>query len=593
MAARQTDFFTVSRPDDLDELERRLADDGLDELTIAVPEGATTLFTAREFRRLAAAARQTGVILRIATDDPLRRELARIIGLPVVGPPVRSPATEPAVATDDVLRPSGSDPVVHEDAPTRRIDVPAGDDEETTTVEVPYAPWRELDTASGFEDDEVDDGSYSFVITPPARPARDRTEDLDASWAAWSSRSFDANAPSPAPSRRRARHGPRVLAAAVALLIVVVVLLVVAAPSATIAVSPRVETVETRITYGIAAPGQSFDFAIPAQTITTTITTSASIPTTGERFVPDGAATGSLLLTNPSTAEVFVAAGAIATASNGVEFVTTTDVVVPAADPYGSMTFGSVAAPVRAAAPGTDGNAEAETIYGQWDNGVFFTNREPITGGTMRRVATVSDADRAALEATARGDLDARAAPALSGLVPSGATVLPGTEQRGEATLRFDHAAGDDATTLRVEASLPLSAQIFDPQALRDRAIEEVTRRLAGSTGDGQVVAGSVAVSEPQPLGATAAAGYEVRARAEIERPIDPQALDALRDGASGANVADIVSEAISVAGVASAAVDRRYSWLWGDMPLLTSRITIEVNRAETTLPAEATPAGP
>ena len=34
MAARQTDVFTVSRPDDLDEIERRLAEEDLDELPV-------------------------------------------------------------------------------------------------------------------------------------------------------------------------------------------------------------------------------------------------------------------------------------------------------------------------------------------------------------------------------------------------------------------------------------------------------------------------------------------------------------------------------------------------------------------------------
>ena len=593
MAARQTDVFTVSRPDDLDELERRLAEEDLDELTLDVPEGATTLFTAREFRRLASAARAAGVVLRIASDDPLRRELARIIGLPVIGGAERrtSSDAEPAIAAETAA--PGASAAKDVDAPTRRIDVPASAADGTAPVDVPLSPWRGLDTARGVEDDEVDDGSWSFVITPPTRPAPDRTEDLDASWAAWASRSFETAGEAAPRRRRRSRRGPRLVAAILALLVVAAVLLAVVAPAATIAISPQVEVVQAQVSYGLALPGSSFDVQIAPTTVSTTLTATVSIPTTGERFVPDATATGSLLLTNPSTAEVFIGAGTVATDASGAEYVTTTDVVVPAADPYGSMTFGSVATPVRAAMPGADGNADAETIYGQWDTGVFYTNRDPISGGTMKRIATVSDADRAALEATARADLDARVANALAGLVPAGATLLPGSEQRGETTLRFDHAAGEDATALRIDATLLVTAQIFDPEAMRAQAAEEVTRRLSASAGDGEILDGSIEVGEPQPLGESAADGFTITAQAHVERPVDRAALDALRERAGGADVSDVVAEARQVHGVEAASVDRHNSWLWTGMPLLMSRITIEVQGAQTTVPAEATPAGP
>lgn len=593
MAARQSDVFTVSRPDDLDEIERRLAEEDLEELTLDIPEGATTLFTAREFRRLASAARAAGVVVRIASDDPLRRELARIIGLPVVGAAERHATPDPEPASPEETAAPAASVADDGDAPTRRIDMPASAEDGIAPVEVPLTPWRGLDTARQVEDDEVDDGSWSFVITPPTRPAPDRTEDLDASWAAWASRSFDVAGEAAPRRRRRSRRGPRVVAAILALVVVAAVLLVVVAPAATIAVTPRVEVVQAQVTYGLALPGASFDVQIAPTSVSTTLTASASIPTTGERFVPDSTATGSLLLTNPSTAEVFVGAGSVATDARGAEYVTTADVVVPAADPYGSMTFGSVAAPVRASMPGTDGNADAETIYGQWDTGVFYTNRDPISGGTVRRIATVSDADRAALEATARAELDARAANALAGLVPAGATLLPGSEQRGEITLRFDHAVGEDATALRVEASLPVTAQIFDPEAMRAQAADEVTRRLSASAGDGELLDGSVEVSEPQPNGESVADGFTISAQARVERPVDRSALDAIRDRAGGADVSDVVAEARQIHGVEAASVDRHNSWLWSGMPLLTSRITIEVQGVQTTVPAEAAPAGP
>lgn len=595
MAARQTDYFTVSRPADLDEIERMLADEDIDELTVDIPESATTLFTAREFRRLALAARAAGVVLHIVTDDPLRRELALIIGLPVVMPSSTHASTQGEPTATAAPEPVAESVV--DDAPTRRIDAPPGDRQpaeqsDSATIRVPTSPWRGHDGALSV-DDEIDGGSYSFVISPPARPASDHTDDLNASWAAWSSRRFDAATSDSSRRRRRGRRGLRFFTLAIALLVVAAVLLAVVAPAATIAVSPRIDSIDARITYGLALEGRTFDVTVDPTVVQTTLTASASLATTGERFVPDGIAAGSLLLTNPSTSEVFVPAGTVAYASSGVEYVTTADVVVPAADPYGSMSFGSATVTVQAAAAGSDANAEAETIYGQWDTGLFYTNREAIAGGSMKRVATVSEADRSALEANVRADLDARVSGAIAGLVPPGAALLAGSEQRGEIALRFDHAIGDDATTLRVEASLPVSAQVFDPEAMRTAAVAEVENRLRGATGDGQIVAGSVEVDDPRPLGASVEDGFFISARADVERPVDREALDSLRDDAAGEDLGSIVTAASQVDGVDDVTVERHYGWLWPDMPLLASRISIEVRSDQATLPAEAAPAGP
>lgn len=588
MATRQTDYFTISRPNDLDALEEQLAKSELAEIIVDIPDGATTLFTAREFRRLAAAAQAARVVVRVATEDPLRRELAWIIGLPLVDPIDHRPSasdTRPA----DLPAESPAEPSA--DAPTSRIDLPPATDT-APTASVPLTPWRGLDTVAPVDEDEMGDDSYSFVITPPGRHHPVQTEDLDASWAAWSSRQFDpAHEIAPA-HRRSSRHGRRAAVSILILLTILVALLVAVAPSATIAVTPRIDAVEARVTVGLDQPGRSFDVHVAPAAIGATVTASASIPTTGERFIPDAAATGSLLLTNPRLTPVHIEAGAIATDASGGEYATTTDITVPPADPYGSMTFGSATAPIRAVAPGAEGNADAETIYGQWDNGIFFTNRDPITGGTMKRIATVSDADRASLEKTVRGDLDARSSTTLDGLVPVGATLLEGSMQRGEATLRFDHAAGDDATTLHLEASLPVSGQVFDPEAMKTQATAEATRRLSDLAGDAKIVAGSIVVGASQPLGATAGDGFSVTATAQAAQPIDGSTLDALRADASGKRVSDITSAAKQIPGVQTAEVDRRYSGFWGRMPLLRSRIMIEVQGAETTVPTETTPTG-
>ncbi len=580
MAARHTDYVTVSRTDDLIEVERLIESAELHELTIAVPEHATTLFTAREFRRLAVRARQYDIQVSITTDDPLRRELARLVGLPVV-----ESQAEAFEQAETALNPDRAD------AYTRRIDAPQ-ESASDTPPDIVQTAWRAQDTSVAFDGDEVDDGSYSFVITPPVQPVPERTRDLDASWAAWSSRTFDI--PADAATHKRAKPRAAVIVAAVLIAAILLAgILIVVAPSATIAVSPVVEPVEVRLTYGLASAGQPFDVQFTPQPISATVSASASIPTTGERFVPDGTASGTLLLTNPSLVAVTIPAGTIAYAADGFEYATTADVDVPAADPYGSQTFGSASIEVQATAPGADGNAEAETIYGQWDSGVFYTNREPIAGGTMKRIATVSDADRSALQETVTSDLAARAPQALAAQVTSGATLAPDSEQRSNPTFQFDHAVGDDASTLQVTATMTISAQVYDPASMRQQAETELNRRLQAAAGDGQIIASSVNVSQPQPLGSSDASGYAIVAQASAQRVVDQAALDALSSDSSGASVDSTAAKARAITGVADVEIERNNGWLWSSMPLLSSRIAIEVEHAPTATQVQAAPTGP
>ncbi|MCO5177252.1 MAG: baseplate J/gp47 family protein, partial [Thermomicrobiales bacterium] len=516
----------------------------------------------------------------ITTEDPLRRELARLVGLPVVEP-----------RGESLDHPDSSPGAEDADAFTRRIDTPEAAAPEPTH-EVVQPSWHAQDTSVAFDRDDADDGSYSFVITPPVQPIPERTTDLNASWATWSSRTFEI----PADAAPRRRTKPRIAAIIAAFLIVAILLaglLVVVAPAATIAVTPKVEQIEVRLTYGLASAGQPFDVQFTPQSVSATVTTTTSIPTTGERFVPDATASGTLLLTNPSVVAVTIPAGTIAYAADGFEYATLVDVDVPAADPYGSQTFGSATVAVQATVPGTDANTDAETIYGQWDSGVFYTNRDAIAGGTMKRIATVSDADRAALESAASADLNARAPEALAPQISNGATLAPNSEQRGEPSFQFDHAVGDDATTLQVVATMAISAQVFDPAAMQQQAEAEVTRRLESAAADSQIVANSLSISAPQPLGDDDNSGYTIVAQANAQHVVDQIALDRLSSATNGTSVDATAAKAHEIGGVADVHIERSNSWLWSDMPLLSSRISIEVEHAPTATQVEAAPTGP
>lgn len=600
MAARHADLFTVSSASDIEELERVLSEETPDSsgsITIDIPDGATTFFNARDFRRLLLAARASDTELQVRTDDPLRRELARIIGIPVT--PVGRANVDNEVYPDDATR--RVSPAVPEAAPescdeagTRVDAVPStlqeATDEATTRASVlPELPGTDSATPAVLL--EESEASFSFVITPPVprRPfiASDRPSTLNG--AAVERGHVHARPHAGPRGGERTSLTSRSRRRLIGVLVIIASLIALAAfafgfvmPSATLTVTPRVTPIETSLTYGLDTPGATWDVRIAPSDISTTVTFSASSPATGERFEPDATATGAVLLTNATTVDVIVPTETVLTTIDGVDVVTTEEIVVPAADPFGSLTFGSAEIAVRASAPGPSGNLGAETIYGQLDNGLFFTNREPLTGGTNRRIVVVSQADIDALQQQARDDLQAQAAVALPAALQPGQRLVAGSERRGSIQLSFDRQVGEDATEVRIDASMSVSGQAFNPEEWHQQARKDVESRMQALVGKGQLlIDGSVAVADPAEVPGAGGTAYIVGASARVRSAIDMERLDATRVELRGQSADDAVARIQQIEGVQAVSVEQDNDWLWKNLPQLTSRITIEVVDAE------------
>jgi hypothetical protein len=90
-----------------------------DELVIDIPADASVLLTANEFRALSIAAERDEVEVSIYTEDPLRRQLATLFGVPLVNEipqpqPYVAPELEP-VADTEAFAPSDNDAPDEED----------------------------------------------------------------------------------------------------------------------------------------------------------------------------------------------------------------------------------------------------------------------------------------------------------------------------------------------------------------------------------------------------------------------------------------------------------------------------------------------
>src|SRR6187551_3190939 len=141
MAARYVEQFTVRTPDELDELVEAIGDGQLESVVVDVPDGASAFQTAREFRHLLNVARAAGVDISISTDDPLRRELARILGFQLSTDAVLdSPVTDAPLPVDPST--SKTFRIVRPDAPVT-IDVTADEDDWSEAATRPsFKPWQ-------------------------------------------------------------------------------------------------------------------------------------------------------------------------------------------------------------------------------------------------------------------------------------------------------------------------------------------------------------------------------------------------------------------------------------------------------------------
>jgi len=232
-------------------------------------------------------------------------------------------------------------------------------------------------------------------------------------------------------------------------------------------------------------------------------------------------------------------------------------------------------------------------VFGQLDNGIYYLNRDPIGGGTMRRVATVSPADVETLNSRARQDLESKAVGAIDRQLEEGQQLLDGSEQRGQIQTTFSHAAGADATSLKLDASLTLSAQAYSLGDIHEQARAAVVDRLRTQAGDKVTVLDeTLKTSQPVEVEGSNGTAFAVNASATTRAIIDQDALEALRADLSGEDADAALARIQQVAGVGSVEIDRSPDWLGGRMPRLESRIHLEVTDA-TRVQAQTTTTGP
>lgn len=197
------------------------------------------------------------------------------------------------------------------------------------------------------------------------------------------------------------------------------------APSAEVTLVPVSEPVEASIEIRASPDAEKIDFAagtIPARVVETWVEGTDQIPTVSKKDAPDELAKGTVIFTNKTGGTVEVPEGTAVSTSAGtrIRFVTLYDITVPAE--------GRARAEVEAVDPGPAGNVGAfmiNTVEGSLALKVRVINGEPTSGGSVKRVGTVTQADKEKLKASLLKKLHQEAQTGLEGKLEEGEFIPP------------------------------------------------------------------------------------------------------------------------------------------------------------------------
>jgi hypothetical protein len=318
-----------------------------------------------------------------------------------------------------------------------------------------------------------------------------------------------------------------------------------------------------------------------------TSTFDKQIPTTGARYEPDGTATGSVLITNATLQDVTIPAGTALQGSNGMTYYTQQSVGIPAADPFGSLSFGSGSVGIAAGAAGEDGNTEAGSITGQLAAGIYFKNQEAVTGGTNKKIPVVSQADIDTLTQAATADLKDRAPKEFAQALDPNLSLVPNSQKASDLTFTYSLKAGEDGETVSIHAAQTISAEQYDPSKLNDLAKTEAARLLAAKAGPDEIILGDT-VTIGDPVALPGGLSFSRHATARTRAVISDDERKALEKQLAGTSVTDAEAILSRMNDVQSHDVEIKPGWLPRRMPEVLSHIKIVVPNGDAT--AEAQP---
>jgi hypothetical protein len=254
-------------------------------------------------------------------------------------------------------------------------------------------------------------------------------------------------------------------------------------PAATVRLVPAQEPLAETVTITARSDVEAANASqrvLPARRIGQRVEVEGSVLATGTEFAPDQPAQGAVVFTNRRAEPQEIPPGTVVATSTGsnVSFETVQPVALPGG--VGSQ----VTAPIRALEPGPAGNVRAfaiNTVVGPLGVTTNVINPSGTSGGSVKEVPVVKQADKDALRAQLEQQARQKAYLALGELLREGEFVPPetvGTLVIDETFDRFTDEAADEVTLrLRMLATaLAVDGAAADEMALRAMG-EKIPRR--------------------------------------------------------------------------------------------------------------------
>lgn len=224
-----------------------------------------------------------------------------------------------------------------------------------------------------------------------------------------------------------------------------------------------------------------------------TVSQSQTTPTTGRGYQNARQATGMLTFYNGSFSEQTMYAGTVFTGADGVKVVTDETVTIPAANP---PKWGIATVSAHALNTGSQGNIQALDIASAVSNDVSVKNLTVFSHGQ----------DERNFQTVAKSDIDNTAKALKITLAQSLTGALQGQGKPGEQlvtlpctpTVTTDHAAGDEATVVKITVSEMCSAVAYNEDQLITQATELLATRATKNVKAGYSLIGDVHVTVKQ-----------------------------------------------------------------------------------------------
>ena len=273
---------------------------------------------------------------------------------------------------------------------------------------------------------------------------------------------------------------------------VITVMLALTLPGAQIIITPQTQTLTASVAI-VADPAQTeidpTNGAIPARSVTAIISGAIEVATTGSVDKATQKSGGEVTFTNLTNLEVRIPAGAAVRTTGGtpVRFITQTEVSLAAKKGSTGVAF------VLAEEPGPLGNVSAgliNGIEGPLAVQAAVTNESATSGGEVKQVASVTEADRQRAVETLTANLRQQGyAELLSHLNEGEFAPLDSLSITRVLDKSYDHFAGEEAERLKLELRLEVSATAVDEgqafavgQAALDSQLGETLALLPDTT---------------------------------------------------------------------------------------------------------------